>query len=112
MGTARWLDREPGLAGGQEHWSCCWDTGVPPSDNPCSGTAGTHSHQGERGHASPADSGSFCSFKSPADAMDKSHSKGGAHYHSNVTAVTVPRKPGSAFSFPFLLELWMLWIMF
>ena len=40
-GTVCWPCREPGLAAGQEGWSCCWDTGVQPSKSPCSGTAGT-----------------------------------------------------------------------
>ena len=41
MGTVCWPYREPELAGGQQGWSCCWDTGVPPSHSPCLGTAGT-----------------------------------------------------------------------
>jgi len=43
LGTVCWPCREPGLAGGQEGWSCCWDTRVRPSKSPCSGTAGTRS---------------------------------------------------------------------
>jgi len=38
-----------------------------------------------RDTANPTDSGSLCSLKAPADASDRRPSKGGAHYHGNVT---------------------------
>ena len=51
-----------------------------------------------RDTANPTDSGSLCSQNSPADASDKSPSKGGAHYHGNVTG-SVRRKPGGVLIF-------------
>jgi len=55
-----------------------------------------------RDTANPTDSGSLCSQKSPA--LDKSPSKGGAHYHGHVTG-SVQRKPGGVLGFQKPLEL-------
>ena len=46
MGTVCWPYREPELAGGQQGWSCCWDTGVPPLVVPAQGQR-KPSHQEE-----------------------------------------------------------------
>ena len=107
MGTACWPYREPGLAGSQEGWSCCWDTGAQPFLVPARGQQ-QPSHQGQGGHANPTDSGFLCSRKSPAELMPRT-CKGGAHYRCNVAGAG-RRKPGGVLSFPFALMPWMLWI--
>ena len=79
LGTVCWPCREPGLAGGQElvlgHWSAALALSLlGDSSNPLT-----------RDTATLTDSGSLCSHKSAANALDKSPSKGGAHYLSNLT---------------------------
>jgi len=77
LGRVCWSCSEPGLAGGQEGWSCCWDTECSPGTVPAQGEQ-EPSHQGQRGHVSPIHSGRLCSHECPADAMEKSPSKRGA----------------------------------
>lgn len=110
MGTISWPYRKPGLAGGQEGWSCCWDT----SDALGSSLLGHSRNPLTRdSKAMPASLilHPFARTSLPPVPRTRVPARGELNYRHRVAAVERREQPLGALRIPSWLELWMLWIL-